>query len=67
MWIWIIIGACVIGAIFGFLGSDGDSRGADAAGGAFAGGCMAAGCLARIAIASIVILGVLWLFGVLFG
>ena len=65
MWIWIIIGACVIGAIIGFFGSD-DKSGADAAGGALAGGCMAASCLARLAIAALIILGTLWLFGVIF-
>jgi hypothetical protein len=66
MWIWIIIVACVIGAIVGILGSNGDDKATDAASGAMAGGCLAAGCLARIAIAAIIILGVLWLFGVLF-
>ena len=64
MWIWIIIGACVIGAIIGFLGSNGNAE--DAAGGAMAGGCMAAGCIVRIAIAALIIIGVLWLFGLLF-
>lgn len=66
MWIWIIIGACIIGAIVGFLNSD-DNSSADAAGGALAGGCMAIGCLGRLAAAAIVILGIIWLFQVIFG
>ena len=48
MWIWIIIGACAIGAIIGFLSSD-------AAGGALAGGCIAIGCLGRLAFGGITI------------
>lgn len=67
MWIWIIIIACVIGAIIGLAGSDGRNKAGDAAGGAFAGGCMAAGCLLRIAFMALIIIGILWLFGVLFG
>lgn len=65
MWIWIIIGACAIGAIIGFLNSDGDSS--DAAGGALAGGCIAIGCLGRLAFAGIIIIGILWLCQVIFG
>lgn len=67
MWIWIIVIACVIGAIFGFANSDGDNAAGDAAGGALAGGCMAAGCLGRIAIAALGIIVILWLFNLLFG
>lgn len=64
MWIWIIIIAVVIGAIFGFTQS---GKGEDAAAGALAGGCLATSCLGRIAITAICILIVLWLFGLLFG
>ena len=66
MWIWIIVIACVVGAIIGFVSSDGDNAGDDAAGGALAGGCLAVGCLTRLAVAALVILGALWLFGVIF-
>ena len=65
MWFWIIIAAIVLGGIYGFISSDGDSS--EAAGGAMAGGCLAAGCLARLAIAAIGIRLILWLFGALFG
>lgn len=67
MWIWIIVIACVIGAIFGLANSDGNNSAKDAAGGALAGGCMAAGCLGRIAIAALGIIVTLWLFKQLFG
>lgn len=67
MWLWIIIGAVVIGGIFGFLSSDSDSKGGDAASGALAGGCMAVGCLGKLAFAALGILLVLWLFGAIFG
>lgn len=53
MWIWVIVIACIIGGLIGFIGSDGQNAGSDAAGGALAGGCMAAGCLVRIAIAAL--------------
>ena len=66
MWIWIIVGACVIGAILGLLGSNGKNSAEDAASGAFAGGCMAVGCLLRLALAAITILLVLWLFNAIF-
>lgn len=66
MWIWIIVIACVIGGLIGFIGSDGENAGSDAAGGALAGGCMAAGCLMRIAFTALIILFILWLFGKLF-
>lgn len=66
MWLWIIIGAIVIGGILGAIFSD-DSQGEGAAQGAMAGGCLAANCLIRIAIAAIGIIIVLWLFNVLFG
>ncbi len=65
MWIWVIVIAVIIGAIWGYFASDGEGGGA--AEGAMAGGCMAANCLFRIAIAAIGIIAVLWLFGVLFG
>ena len=39
----------------------------DAVDGAMAGGCLAASCLMRLAIAALIIIGILWLFGVLFG
>lgn len=65
MWIWIIVIVAIIGALWGYFNDDGSSEGAAA------GGCMGAmfagGCLMRIAIAAICIIGVLWLFGVLFG
>lgn len=64
MWIWILIIAIVIGAIFGFASS---GKGEDAAAGAMAGGCMAASCLGRIFFAGIIILLILWLFSVLLG
>ena len=67
MWIWIIIGAVIIGAIIGFFASEGESKGTDAAQGAMAGGCMAVGCLGRIALVAITIMIILWLFGKLFG
>lgn len=66
MWIWVIVIACIIGGLIGFIGSDGQNAGSDAAGGELAGGCMAAGCLVRIAIAALSILFILWLFGKLF-
>ncbi|MBQ7420857.1 MAG: hypothetical protein IJV27_01730 [Prevotella sp.] len=65
MWIWIIVIAAIIGGIYGFISSEGDSG--EAAGGAMAGGCMAAGCLTRLAIAAIGIILILWLFGLIFG
>ena len=65
MWFWVIVIAVVIGAIIGFLNSDGEGGGA--AEGAMAGGCLAASCITRIAIAAISILLILWLFGALFG
>lgn len=46
MWIWVIIIACVIGAIIGFASSD--DKGEGALQGALGGGCLAMGCLARI-------------------
>lgn len=64
MWIWIIIIAVIIGAIIGFAQS-GEKE--DAVDGAMAGGCLAASCLMRLAIAALIIIGILWLFGVLFG
>lgn len=64
MWIWVIIIAIIVGAIFGYMSS---GEGEDAINGALAGGCLAAGCLWRIALAAIVILGILWLAGLLFG
>lgn len=67
MWIWIIIIACVIGAIYGLLSSDGSNSGGDALGGAMAGGCMAVGCLSRLAITALGILFILWLFSAIFG
>ncbi|GEM_PF-867549 len=66
MWIWVIIIACVIGGLIGYITSDGKNAGSDAAGGAFAGGCMAAGCLLRIAFIALGIMFILWLFGFLF-
>jgi hypothetical protein len=67
MWIWIIIIAVVLGALWGFLNSDSNNAGEGAAQGAMAGGCMAAGCLLRLALAAIGILVVLWLFSAIFG
>ena len=64
MWIWIIVIAVVIGALWGY--SENGNSG-DALGGAMAGGCMAAGCLTRLAVAALGILLVLWLFGLIFG
>ena len=66
MWIWIILGACIIGAIIGYVNSDGNDSGSEVVQGALAGGCMAANCLVRLAIAAIIIIGILWLFGVVF-
>lgn len=67
MWIWIILIAIVIGAIWGAASSEKGESGTGAASGAMAGGCLAAGCLGRLALAAIGILLVLWLFGVIFG
>lgn len=67
MWIWIIIIAVIIGAIFGAVSSEDGEKGSGAAEGAFAGGMMAIGCLVRIAIVAISIFVVIWLFGLLFG
>lgn len=66
MWIWIIIIAVIIGAIFGASSSEDGEKGAGAASGAFAGGMMAIGCLARLALAAISILIIMWLFSLLF-
>lgn len=66
MWFWIIVIACVIGAIIGMVNSDSDAA-EGAASGAFAGGCLAVGCLARLAIAALAIFLVIWLFGLIFG
>lgn len=66
MWIWIIIIAVIIGAIFGASSSEDGEKGAGAASGAFAGGMMAIGCLVRLALAAISILIILWLFSLLF-
>lgn len=66
MWLKIIIGACVIGAIIGlFSGNKGSALG-NAASGAFTGGCMAAGCIVRLFLAGVIILGILFLFTLLF-
>lgn len=67
MWIWIIIIAVIIGAIFGASSSEDGEKGAGAASGAFAGGMMAIGCLARLALAAISIFLIIWLFGAIFG
>lgn len=66
MWIWVVIIAVIVGAVFGMLSGDGNSK-ENAAGGALAGGCLAIGCLARIAFAALIILGILWLASLLFG
>lgn len=65
MWIWIIIIAAVIGAIWGSINDDGKGEGA-AAGGC-AGAMLAGNCLFRLAITAISIIAVIWLFGVIFG
>lgn len=65
MWIWIIIIACIIGALIG--AANGENKSEDAVTGAMAGGCIAAGCLWRIALTAIGILLVLWIFCALFG
>lgn len=67
MWIWILIGAIVIGAIIGFLNSDSGNAKEDATQGALMGGCLAASCLVRIGIAALIIFAIIWLFGFLFG
>lgn len=61
MWIWVIIIACIIGAIIGGMSSDNS-----AAEGALAGGCMAFGCLARLFMWGLCLFIVLWLFSLLF-
>ncbi len=66
MWIWIIIIAVIIGALWGAMSSDGDN-GAGAAAGAITAGCLAGGCLLRLFVAGMFILGILWLFGLIFG
>jgi hypothetical protein len=66
MWLWIIIIAAIIGALFSGCSSDSDNAGEDAARGALAGGCLAAGCLLRLAITAICILAILWLFFAIF-
>lgn len=65
MWIWIIIIAVVVGALWGFLSSD-DDKGGSATEGAMMGGCMAVGCLMKLALTALTIIAILWLFGALF-
>lgn len=65
MWIWIIIIAVIIGAVIGFLGSNGDSE--EAVQGGLAGGCMAANCLFRIFLIGVSLLIIISLFNWLFG
>lgn len=66
LWLKIIVGCCIIGAIIGLFYSNGKNPLSNAANGAVTGGCMAAGCILRIAIAALIILGILWIFGILF-
>lgn len=61
MWIWIIIGGCILGAILGAISSDNN-----AAEGAIAGGCMAADCLLRLLVAALSIFFVIWIFNLIF-
>lgn len=65
MWFWIIVIAAIIGALWGYFSGNGDE------GGAAAGGCMGAmfagSCLFRLAITALCIIGIIWLFGVIFG
>lgn len=67
MWLTILIIAIIVGAIYGFLSSNDGERGAGAVGGAIVGGMGCGYILIRIFIFGIIILGLLWLFGALFG
>ena len=66
MGIYIVIGACVLGAIIGLLCSGGKDMAGNAAGGAVTGGCVALGCILRLAFTALIIIAILWLFGLLF-
>lgn len=65
MWFWIIVIAVIVGAIWGWLSSDGKSDGA--VNGGCMGGMAAMGCLFRLAMAAIGIIIILWLFEAIFG
>lgn len=67
MWIWIVIIAVTIGAIWGALSSNDGERGEGAFSGALMGGMGCAYILFQIFIFGVVIIFVLWLFSKLFG
>lgn len=67
MWIWIIIIAIIIGAIWGASSSKDGERGAGAFSGALMGGMGCGYVLFHIFLWGAGIIFVLWLFGNLFG
>ena len=67
MWLTILIIAIVIGAIIGFLTSKDGERGIGALSGAFTSGMGCGYVLLQILIGGAIIIGILWLFGNLFG
>lgn len=66
MWIWVIIIAIIIGAIWGALNSNDGERGAGAFSGAIMGGMGCGFILFRIFLWGLGIMLLLWLFGSLF-
>lgn len=67
MWIWVIIIAIIIGAIWGALSSDEGERGTGAFSGAVMGGMGCGFILFRIFLWGLGIMLLIWLFGSLFG
>ena len=67
MWLTILIIVILIGAIIGSFSSREGERGSGAVGGAIAGGMGCGYILFQIFLAGLGILGVIWLFGALFG
>ena len=67
MWLTILIIVIIIGAIIGFFSSRDGERGSGALGGAIAGGMGCGYLLFQSFLAGLGILGVIWLFGALFG
>ena len=67
MWIWVIIIAIIIGAIWGVLSSDEGERGTGAFSGAVMGGMGCGFILFRIFLWGLGIMLLIWLFGSLFG
>lgn len=67
MWIWLIIIAIIVGAIWGALTSDKGESGAGAISGAIAGGMGCGYLLLQIFLWGLGIFIMIWLFGALFG